>query len=1273
MIDVEKLIENNATYNSLNAGRKLWHSDCVIDFTHIKLDDKYLASARVIGSTGNQYSASVKFSKGKMQEALCSCPYDWGGVCKHIVAVSLELNESIILKNKKTLIGKITTANQVNINGRKTSEPFDYPINDNTVQMMVDAKTYYEASNQVWHYDFNYFIENGILVISLVVNDYYYDDDNDENEHYIKISESKRKDHIAITSSPERSVKSGLSIEETIGMLFIERFTLQGIYKLLQPDFREKSLMEKAALYGIKDYETAQKYLELEFSRDGFNVKEKKSGFKLMKVGESDTTNIPFNIHELSEARLLTLGDKTKNNKQLFFYLQSDTRNNDYQLLSVVPFISKVKKNGGLYTGYANSVFDHPGYQEDVDLDENLNKLIDYSWSTIPRNFSRKFSTKIGKIEDSRQRKLFALSENLAQIKKIWVLLIKTENQICINPKSDNWSYEPQTQNLVTHVNIGSCPSLVFDLNYKNGIYELSPFFLIDEQKIAVNAVEINWVHPFLFQYRESVHLLNSVKDSYYLFDYLDGRNGFASMEENFDLFFEEVVKPVSKEYVVNIGILSDGITYEEIKPMTMKKTVFLKEMDKFILIRPFMLYDGLEINVLDGAGQLILDGGKIKSVERDLSAEKQLRDFLINAHPKFEEGSNQDFLSISLNQFIENYWFLDLMDNANKNDIEIYGFNDFKNFKYASQRAQVNLNSSSGEDWFDVEVTVTVGDMNVSLREVKKAILSKEKYIKLGNGKLAILPKEWIEKLEKYLRIGKVEKNTVKISKYGFNVLEEVFDEEQQAAILAEIREKKQKLLEFEKIKKVKLPKIDATLRDYQKQGYSWLHFLDQFGWGGILADDMGLGKTLQVITFIKSLVDKGIHTHLIVVPTSLLFNWEKEIGKFCPSLRYVIYHGSGREKITTSWKKKDLIITTYGVAMSDVDILKKVKFNYVILDESQAIKNPLSKRYKALTSLKAKNRLAMTGTPVENNTFDLYAQITFTNPGFFISTEHFKKTYSTPIDRDGDQLIAQELNKMINPFILRRTKELVATELPSKTEDVIYCQMETEQRKVYDAFRNKFRNDLLGMIEEQGIENSKLHILQALTKIRQICDSPALLNEDENYGDQSVKIKELLRHIQEKTGRHKILVFSQFVGMLSLIRTELDKNDVTYAYLDGRTTQKNRESAVNLFQDDESVRVFLISLKAGGTGLNLTAADYVYLVDPWWNPAVENQAIDRCYRIGQDKKVIAYRMICKDTIEEKIMNYKERKQSVADSIIKTDENIIKQLTQEDMMDLFA
>jgi non-specific serine/threonine protein kinase len=402
-------------------------------------------------------------------------------------------------------------------------------------------------------------------------------------------------------------------------------------------------------------------------------------------------------------------------------------------------------------------------------------------------------------------------------------------------------------------------------------------------------------------------------------------------------------------------------------------------------------------------------------------------------------------------------------------------------------------------------------------------------------------------------------------------------------------------------------------------------------------------------------------------------MFNWENEIKKFTPSLTYHIHHGGDRVRTKDVIKSHNVIITTYGTLRSDIKMLLENEFDYVILDESQAIKNPASKVTRAAGLLRAKNRLCMSGTPLQNNTFDIFAQMNFLNPGMLGSLEFFRQEFAIPIDKFGEPDRKDHLRKLLFPFILRRTKEQVAKDLPEKTETILFCEMEDEQRKIYDAYRNDYRDKILGVIDSQGIQKSQLTILQGLMKLRQICDSPAILNESEPYPNVSIKLEELGREISENMSNHKALVFSQFLGMLALIRKRLDALDIKYEYFDGSTTAIDREKAIQNFQKQEECRVFLISLKAGGVGLNLTAADYVYIVDPWWNPAVEQQAIDRTHRIGQTKNIFAYRMICKDTIEDKILQLQDRKRSLARDLIADDDGFVKNLTKEDVEYLFS
>jgi len=351
----------------------------------------------------------------------------------------------------------------------------------------------------------------------------------------------------------------------------------------------------------------------------------------------------------------------------------------------------------------------------------------------------------------------------------------------------------------------------------------------------------------------------------------------------------------------------------------------------------------------------------------------------------------------------------------------------------------------------------------------------------------------------------------------------------------------------------------------------------------------------------------------------------------------------------------------------------LLKFQWHYVILDESQAIKNPDSQIAKAVQLLKAKNRLILSGTPVQNNTFDLYAQFHFLNPGLLGNKEFYKTEFATPIDKYNDAEKSKQLRRLVYPFLLRRTKEQVAKDLPDKTETILWCQLAKEQRGVYEDYKNYYRSMLVKKIEEEGMAKAGMYVLEGLLRLRQICDSPQLLNDAEVTTTQSVKTEELLREIEENTGSHKLLVFSQFTGMLAIIQEALKQKNINYCYLDGSTPAQKRKEQVEIFQTDESIKIFLISLKAGGVGLNLTAADYVYIVDPWWNPAVEQQAIDRTHRIGQTQKVFAYKMICKDTVEEKIIQLQQRKKQIANDLVTEDAGFIKKLSKEDVEFLFS
>lgn len=661
----------------------------------------------------------------------------------------------------------------------------------------------------------------------------------------------------------------------------------------------------------------------------------------------------------------------------------------------------------------------------------------------------------------------------------------------------------------------------------------------------------------------------------------------------------------------------------------------------------------------------------KLVKGKRNAKVERALIETVAALHPTFKPDTAQSYFYMSYDEFLKHYWFLKALDQLKAQDIEVFGIKDLKNLKYYPGTPKIDMAFRSTQDWFETDVKVAFGDNKVTIGQLRKAVKNNENYVKLSDGSLGIIPEEWMEKFGQVFRSANVDKDGIHIHKTQFNTLEDLVDPDANPEIIKEILEKKERLRTFTEITQVQAPKqLKADLRSYQQEGLNWLGFLGEYGWGGILADDMGLGKTLQALSLICLELEKNPKLpNIVVAPTTLLFNWKNEIEKFAPHIEYIIYHGARDAEELTG---KQLILTSYGLVPKDINILKKTRYNLIIADESQAIKNPASQRHKALTTLKGRVRIAMSGTPIENNLNELFAQMNFVNPGFFSGLASFKDNYVKPIEGQSDPSIVEELRSKTKPFILRRTKEQVLTELPEKTEEYIYCEMDTAQRKVYDAYRNKYRDYILGKFAEEGVEKSQMYVLEGLTRLRQVCDSPLLIEKDEITEASSSKLKELTRHVTEKTGNHKILVFSQFVKMLELVREEFDKLDINYEYLDGKTSVKEREKRVDNFQNNDDCRVFLISLKAGGTGLNLTSADYVYILDPWWNPASENQAIDRCYRMGQSKKVFAYRMICKDTVEEKIMEMQQSKKKLSDDVVGSNEGTSKKLDESDIRALF-
>ena len=610
--------------------------------------------------------------------------------------------------------------------------------------------------------------------------------------------------------------------------------------------------------------------------------------------------------------------------------------------------------------------------------------------------------------------------------------------------------------------------------------------------------------------------------------------------------------------------------------------------------------------------------------------------------------------------------WLDDNRSFLKENDFEISQQNN-KGKSYFLGECSIDVKIEEKIDWFDVQAVVHFGTYQIPFKVIRKHILNKKHEIKLPNGEIGVIPDSWVNKYSDLLAFTVEQNDALKLKKHNLALVYELSTN--QSANVS-ITEKLKRLLDFDQIENVGAPSnFKGKLRAYQQSGVNWLCFLDHYGFGGCLADDMGLGKTIQTLVLLGFNIEKGRGCNLLVMPTSLIYNWRMEASRFIPDAKILVYTGSIRAKNIAVFSNYDIIITSYGIARIDADLLSQHYFNYVVLDESQAIKNPESITAKKIRQLNSRRRLILSGTPIENSAMDLWSQLSFANPGFLGSKQFFNKKYLIPIEKRKNPDASNKLNTMIKPFVLRREKSQVATDLPEKIIALKYCEMSTAQKEIYERHKNHYRDKILGLIESNRLKESGFLVLQGLSKLRQIANHPALIDSD--YSGDSTKYEDITHSIENAlVGSHNILIFSQFVKHLKLISRFLDKKKIRYSYLDGSV--RDRKEQVKNFQEEDSIPVFLISLKAGGLGLNLTKADYVFILDPWWNPAIEAQAVDRAHRIGQKNKVFTYKFISKDTVEEKILKLQDGKLKLAQDLITVEESFVKNLNKEDIANLF-
>ncbi len=1268
---IQNYINRNASSTIQNRGKSIYKGNRwqLVSFNK----DKATATFKVEGTGYQEYQLSLRNIFSDKISGNCTCPYDWGPMCKHEVAVLMALEETMdenleeaeaealeLEASKAEVVEDIEWEEPSSAGGQpgdnitrvklgKISHLINYA---NTSGKMVNkAETYLKFG----------YIEKLVVDGTKAWVEVY----DGVNWFKVSIARVNNNELEAVCSCPNRQYK--LCEHKVAGLLYIRKLKGEYLFEQLKDYSVEKQSLLEAYGFSLEDKWTDKFRFNFKNGNLQLEVLDK-SLKKLSKASEWKSVIRKINKHKTPDKLLRQTGEETEwqTDWELGYGIYF-TKEKELPDVRIVRLIGKTNLDGNRFKSNLKDVSEvevemlPPMEDDSVEINHLLKKV---SKHNLANYLGRSQSSSLYFYGFSDEEFFTAQNYLWNNFNKLLPLLEeKIVGELVPNRaiKTSNFTQYEVAKDKVT---------MVFELREADGFLALEGFLSINGEQYLLDELERK---SFLFVSRDArLHLLDSI-DTAILYENFLSKKGYRIHKNTFLDFYQELLLPLMEHYEVTMDV---DIEIEQ-KTLEGSKRIYIEEAEDFLVFRPKIAYGDVEVN-LHGNEKIIIQGksqGKYIEVVRSFTLEKEFKEVIESFHHLFPDQGVQGFYALNIKEVLKDGWFFKVFENFKEQGIEVFGYDKLKRFKYNPNRPDFNLVASSGIDWFDVKMEVTFGDLKVDLKTIQQAIMRNENFIRLGDGSLGLLPEEWLKKNELLFKMSEVKKDSLQISKLHFSLVDILFEQLDDTEILKEIETKKRKLLNFDQINAYDKPEeVLADLRDYQLSGYNWMCFLDEFGWGGCLADDMGLGKTVQVLTFLQSRANLNPkQTNLIILPTSLIFNWQDEIRKFCPELSYMVHRGSDRARNTDGFAEYHLILTTYGILVRDIEMLQDYNFNYIVLDESQAIKNPNSKRYKAVRLLKAHNRLVLTGTPIENNTFDLFAQMNFLNPGLLGSMRFFKEEFSKPIDKEGDKEKVVQLKKMVYPFLLRRTKEQVATELPEKTESILFCEMTPKQRKIYDTYKINYRERIIEKMNSEGLHKARFFVLEGLLKLRQICDSPALLNNTEEvFENDSIKIETLTEHIMEKTGEHKILVFSQFVKMLGLIRTKMDEKGVVYEYLDGSTKTKDREKGVKRFQNDENCRVFLISLKAGGVGLNLTEADYVYLVDPWWNPAVEAQAIDRTHRIGQTKKVFSYKMICKESIEEKVLKLQDKKKALVTDLISAESSFFKSLGKEDIEELF-
>lgn len=803
-----------------------------------------------------------------------------------------------------------------------------------------------------------------------------------------------------------------------------------------------------------------------------------------------------------------------------------------------------------------------------------------------------------------------------------------------------------------------------------------------EDDKLQLNAfVFINGSTRPLSDFKRSRFLLEK-DNEYFLLTYTDhntlqwlSTQPEAQYSNDPQAFAQNILAKLESNYTIKRNNLFSG---DQVIAVPQNRIVLSEIHPSYLVFTPQWVYDDFVIEGSWKENAAVTRDGKMYTVIRNKEAETTFLLLLESLNENFRKQQN-GYYYISFEEARKKQWFLKVYHRLLELDVQVVGMGMLQHFRYSSFKVSTTATIIKEEgNTVTLQMAVRFGKEEISIVELQKQLFARQHMVLLKDTSLGILDDEWMQRYSTLLRHGKVSKNTVTVSRW-LAFCEQQSTEATQVlkpVISKDWWQKWERWQQGNELIYDVPPGVKASLRPYQQKGFEWLSLLAEAGAGACLADDMGLGKTLQTICFLaqQSHLKPGA-IHLIVCPSSLLYNWQQELKKFAPHLKTLVHYGNNRDAHALTRNLRQVIITSYGTLRADIDTFSAINFTTVTLDESHQIKNPSAQITRAVNSLQTAFGIALSGTPVMNNTFDLYAQMNFLLPGMFGNREFFKREYADAIDREQDEMKIKALHKLTSPFILRRTKQQVATDLPPKTEMVMWCEMEPAQKALYDEIKESIRSSVFMDIAKEGLGKSTLALLQGMMKLRQLCNSPLLLPESEqNNCTDSVKTSLLMEELTNNLKNHKVLIFSQFASMLRLLADACKKEGIEFYHFDGQTPPAKRAEMANEFQHpDNKVNVFLISLKAGNAGLNLTAADYVFLFDPWWNTAVQQQAIDRAHRIGQTKNVFAYKMICKDTIEERIIQLQDRKKQLAGALITEEEGFVKSLSEDDVAYLFS